>query len=172
MTTDEEKYFALGAGRLYIAPASVTGEEARSLLYYAGPTRGGVTVSYSARIHEITDYSGALIRSLRYGERVRAEGKLSRLYPRAVSAAIGAPLTGGVLALGGTGGRGRLARVRVVLVCALPEETGGGEFVFSMLATASSGLCFSLSPERDSSVSFSLQAETDGAGLSGRLVFA
>ena len=169
--TNEEKVFGLGAGRLYIAPASVSEEEARTLPYYAGPTKGGVTLTYNAKIHEITDYCGRLVRSLRYGERVRAEGRLSRLYPRVLTALTAAPAWDGVLGLGGIGDSGRLVQVRAVLVCALPEEAGGGEFVFSMLATASEKVMLTLSSMHDSSVGFSLTGETDGAGFSGRMVF-
>lgn len=168
--TNEEQYFALGAGRLYLAPASVSEAEARSLPYYAGSTKGGVTLAYSARVHEITDYFGALVRSLRYGERIRVEGRLARLYPAALARATGSRFENGVLTPGAPLPEGRLAQIRVTLVCALPD--GKGEFVFSMLATPSGGFTVSLSPERDSSVSFSLAAETDGAGLSGRMVFA
>jgi len=168
--TNEEKVFGLGAGRLYIAPASVSEEEARTLPYYAGPTKGGVTLTYTTKIHEITDYYGRLVRSLRYGERVRAEGRLSRLYPRILTALAGAADAGGALSLGSVGESGRLVQLRAVLVCALPEEAGGGEFVFSMLATASVKLLLTLSSMHDSSVGFSLTGETDGAGFSGRMV--
>ena len=169
--TNEEKFFGLGAGRLYIAPADVPEERARTLAYYAGPTKDGVNISYSAKIHEITDYDGRLIRSLRYGERITVKGRLARLHPQVLSAATGSPYAGQILALGARGDAGRLSRVRVTLVCALPDEAGGGEASFSMICSASSGASFTLSPQRDSGVSFLLCAETDDAGLTGKLVF-
>ena len=48
----------------------------------------------------------------------------------------------------------------------------GGEVVFSMRASAASGAAMLLSPERDSSWSFTLTAETDGAGFAGKAVFS
>lgn len=167
----EEKCFGLGAGRLYVAPVSTPEAEMHSLKYYAGPTSGGAELSYSAKIHEITDYAGTLVRAIRYGERISLRGRMARLYPRVLAAATGSPLTENALFPGGVTESGRGARVRVLLVCALPEEAGGGDMCFSMTAAASSGFSFHLSPERDSSVGFQLTAETDGAGFSGKLVF-
>lgn len=169
---NEEKCFGLGPGRLYIAPVSVPESEVFSVPWYAGPTKDGVTLSYSAKIHEITDYYGALARSIRYGERVRVEGRLSRIYPSAVCRAVGAPFSAGTIAFGAVSDAGRLAQVRVGLLCALPEACGGGEMRFLMRASASSGAILALSAQRDSAISFSLTAETDDAGFSGRLVFA
>lgn len=169
---DEEKRFGLGAGKLYIAPAGVSAEHAVSSSWYAGPTKGGVTLAYSAKVHEITDFSGRLVRSVRYGERIRLEGELVRLYPEVLARVIGAQPSPGTLDLGGVCREGRTARVRVVLVCRLPESAGGGEMRFSMLAGASSGAALALTGERDSAVRFVLTAETDGAGLSGRMVLA
>ncbi len=168
----EEKYFALGAGRLYIAPENVSEAEARSMKWYAGATKGGVQMTYFNRVHEITAWDGAVIRSVRYGERVRVEGRLLRLYPRVLSAATGSPLDGSAVYLGGRGAAGRHTRVRVTLVCALPKSAGGGEIVFSFIASAASGAVLSLSPERDSAWQFSLTAETDDAGFSGKVVFS
>lgn len=169
--TQEEKCFGLGAGRLYVAPASTPEAEMHSLNYYAGPTKGGVQLSYAAKIHEITDYAGVLVRSIRYGERVRLSGRMARLYPRVLAAASGSRLTGDELFPGALTAAGRSARVRVLLVCPLPAEAGGGEMRFSMIASAASGFSFLLSPQRDSSYDFTLTAETDGAGFSGKLVF-
>lgn len=166
---DEEKLFGLGPGRLYLAPAEVSEADARHLRYYAGPTKDGVTLSYSARIHEITDYAGKLVRSLRYGERITLTGKMSRLQPKVLSEMIGAPYENGTLAPGALPFAGKLMRVRVVLVCALP---GGGEMVFSMIASATSGMQVRLAGGFDSAVPFSLTAETDSAGMTGKLVFA
>lgn len=167
---DEEKRFGLGAGKLYIAPAGLSEEEAVSPVWYAGPTKKGVTLTYTARVHEITDYSGRLVRSVRYGERIRLEGEMVRLYPEGIARVIGAPAFPEKLELGGIGREGRTARVRVVLVCRLPREAGGGEMRFSMIAGACSGAALALTGERDSAVRFSLTAETDGAGFSGRMV--
>ena len=114
---DEEKRFGLGAGKLYIAPAGVSAEHAVSSSWYAGPTKGGVTLAYSAKVHEITDFSGRLVRSVRYGERIRLEGELVRLYPEVLARVIGAQPSPGTLDLGGVCREGRTARVRVVLVC-------------------------------------------------------
>lgn len=170
---EEEKYFGLGPGRLYIAPLSVPEAEARSLRYYVGPTKGGVHLAYSAKIHEITDYTGRLIRQLRYGERIRLSGRMARLYPAALRAVTGSPGQGGLTALGGQGEAGRLQRVRVILQCALPAgSTGGGEMGFSCVASAVSGAAFSLSGDRDCACDFSLTAESDDAGMCGRLVFS
>lgn len=167
---EEEKRFGLGAGKLYIAPAGVSEENAVSPTWYAGPTKGGVTLSYTAKVHEITDNFGRLVRSLRYGERLRLEGELIRLYPQVLARVIGAAPYPGKLELGGIGKEGRAARVRVVLVCRIPKEAGGGEMRFSMLAGASSGASLSLTGERNSAVRFALTAETDGAGFSGKMV--
>lgn len=169
---NEEKIFGLGAGRLYIAPGNTAEEHACSTAYYAGPTREGVTLSYTAKVHEITDYYGNRVRSLRYGERMKIEGEMSRLYPGVIARAIGAPAEENAIAFGGVSGEGRLARVRVTLVCSLPAEAGGGEMRFSMLAGASSGASLSLTGMRDSAVRFSLTAETDDAGFSGRMVLS
>lgn len=168
----EEKYYGLGAGRLYIAPWHVSEEEARSLKWYAGPTKGGVTMAYSAKVHEIKGWGGEIVRSVRYGEKITLTGKLSRLYPRVLAAAVGAPIEANTVHLGGKTNEGRHARLRVILVCALPASAGGGEIVFSMCAAAASPAAFVLSPDRDSAWSFSLTAETDDAGLKGKLVFA
>lgn len=166
----DEKYFGLGAGRLYIAPLSVSEEEARSLKWYAGPTKGGVTLAYTAKTHDVTGWDGSLSRSIRYGERIRLTGKLSRLYPRVLAAATGSPSGADAVLLGGRLPEGRHPRLRVMLVCELPTEVGGGEIVFSFRATAASGASIHLSPERDSAWSFDLTAETDGAGFAGRMV--
>ena len=56
------------------------------------------------------------------------------------------------------------------LVSEIPESAGGGEVVFSMRAGASSGMSVQFSPERDSAWDFSLTAECDDAGVSGKLV--
>jgi len=168
---NEEKLYGLGPGRLYIAPAEVSEKEACTLSYYAGPTKDGVKLAYSVKIHEIVDYYGALVRSLRYGERVRVEGRLTRLHPKVIARLLGSPEDAYAIRFGGTPARGKLTRVRVVLVCALPAEAGGGEMRFSMLATASSEAILALSGGRDSAIGFALTAETDDAGFSGRLVF-
>ena len=167
---EEEKRFGLGAGKLYIAPASVSEEEAVSPVWYVGPTKGGVTLAYTAKVHEITDCCGRLVRSVRYGEKIRLEGEMVRLYPQGIARILGASEHPGKLEWGGVCPRGKTAQVRAVLVCRLPREAGGGEMRFSMLAGASAGASLSLSGERDSAVRFSLTAETDGAGLSGRMV--
>ena len=166
----EEKIFALGPGRLYIAPAGIPENKIRSLLYYAGPTKGGVTLKYETKIHEITDYRGKVIRAIPYGERLRAEGKLARLNPHVLADAIGAPYEKRVLSFGGRRKAGRATRLRLMLVCAIPPEAGGGEFVFSMICTAASGTAFTLSADRDCSYTFSLLGESDGAGMIGKAV--
>lgn len=166
----EEKYFGLGAGRLYIAPLSVSEEEARSLKWYAGPTKGGVTLAYRAKTHDITAWDGSLARSVRYGERIRLTGRLARLYPRVLATATGSPAAADAVLLGGRLPQGRHPRLRVMLICELPTEVGGGEIVFSFRATAASGATLTLSPERDSAWSFDLTAETDSAGFAGRMV--
>lgn len=168
----EEKYFALGAGRLFIAPESVSEEASRSMKWYAGSTKGGVQLTYSNRVHEITAWDGSVIRSVRYGECIRVEGRLLRLYPRVLAVATGSPMDGSTVYLGARGGAGRHGRVRVTLVCALPKEAGGGEVVFSFIASAASGAALALSPERNSAWQFSLTAQTDGAGFSGKVVFS
>lgn len=167
----EEKLFGLGPGRLYIAPAEVSEMDACSLAYYAGPTADGVKLAYSVKVHEIVDYYGALVRSLRFGERVRVEGRLTRLHPKVIARLIGSEEDAFALRFGGAPLRGKLTRVRVVLVCTLPAEAGGGEMRFSMTATAASSAILALSGGRDSSIGFALTAETDDAGFSGRLVF-
>lgn len=168
----EEKYYALGAGRLYIAPWGTPDDEVRSLKWYAGATKGGVTLAYTAKTHEIYGWGGELVRTVRYGEKIRLSGKLARLYPRVIAAATGSPLNSAEILLGGKTDEGRHARVRVVLVSEIPERTGGGEVVFSMRASASSGMAAALSAERDSAWEFSLHAERDDAGFFGKLVFA
>jgi hypothetical protein len=145
-------------------------EKAASFSYYVGPTKGGVTLHYAARVHEIIDYFGSRVRTLRYGESIRLEGELSRLYPTALARALGARRTAEGIELGCTGDAGRAAQVRAVLVCRLPDEAGGGEMRFSFLAGASAGAALTLSPQRDTGVRFTLTAETDGAGLTGRMV--
>lgn len=168
--TQEEKIFALGPGRLYIAPAGIPESKIRSLLYYAGPTKGGVTLKYETKIHEITDYRGKVIRCIPYGEKLRAEGKLARLNPHVLADAVGIPYEKRILAFGSRRKSGRIHRLRVMLVCTIPAEAGGGEFVFSMICTAASGTAFTLSPERDSSYTFSFLGESDGAGMQGKAV--
>ncbi len=167
----EEKYFALGAGRLYIAPWGTADTEIRSLKWYAGQTKGGVTLAYAAKTHEIYGWGGELLRTVRYGERIRLTGRLARLYPRVIAAATGSPVSGQAVLLGGECGEGRHRSVRVLLVSEIPERAGGGEVVFDMRAAASSGLSLSLTPDRDSAWEFQLSAERDDAGFSGRLVF-
>ncbi len=162
----EEQIFGLGAGRLYIAPATVSEAEATALTYYAGPTKGGVTLAYTAKTHEILGWGGEVVRSIRYGERLRLTGKLSRLYPRVLAAATGGTLRDGAVTFGG----GPTRRVRVVLVTDLPEKAGGGETVFSFIAAAASPFTLSLTPSHDSAWEFSLTAETDGAGFTGKWV--
>lgn len=166
----EEKLFGLGAGRLYISPLSVSEEESRSKLWYAGPTKGGVTLAYSVKNHDITGWDGSLVRRIRYGERIRLTGRLSRLNPRVLSVVTGSPAGEGGVLLGGRLPGGRHTRLRVVLVCDLSEEVGGGEIVFSFRATAASGTSVTLSPARDSAWDFDLTAETDSAGFAGRMV--
>jgi len=161
---NEENTIGLGAGRLYLAPASLTEEAARDARYYAGPTRSGLTLTWSARVHEITDYWGRLVRAVRFGERIRLEGRLTRLSPTVLSGMTG--IRGGVRV------RAPRTRMRVVLVCALPAEAGGGEMVFSMIASQIGAPAVALTDARDSSYPFTLTAETDGAGMTGRLVFS
>lgn len=166
---NEEKVFGLGAGRLYIAPATLSEEESVALTYYVGPTKGGVTLTYAAKLHEITDYSGRVVRTLRYGERIRLEGALSRLYPVAISRILGGDASETAILFGGMPQAGRHAPVRATLVCQLPG--GVGEMRFSMLAGAAAGAALSLTGERDSAIRFTLSAETDDAGFVGRMVF-
>jgi hypothetical protein len=162
----EEQIFGLGAGRLYIAPATVSEADATSLTYYAGPTKGGVTLSYTAKTHDILGWGGEVVRTIRYGDRLKLTGRLSRLYPRVLAAATSGTLKEGVVTFGGAPTR----RVRVVLVADLPEEAGGGETVFSFLAAAASPFSLSLTPDHDSGWEFCLLAETDGAGFTGKWV--
>lgn len=166
----EEKLFGLGAGRLYISPLSVSEEETRSERWLAGPTKGGVTLAYSVKNHDITGWDGSLVRRIRYGERIRLTGRLSRLYPRILAAVTGSPADEKGVLLGGRLPGGRHTRLRILLVCDLPSEVGGGELVFSFRATAASGTSITLSPARDSSWDFDLTAETDDAGFAGRMV--
>lgn len=169
---NEEKCFGLGPARLYIAPMGVTEEALFSMPWYAGPTKDGVTLTYTAKVHEIRDYFGNLVRSIRYGERIRLDGRLSRLYPAAICRAVGAPVGASVIPLGAVSDAGRGMQVRVGLSCALPADCGGGEMRFTMRASAASGAVMALSGLRDSSLGFSLTAESDGAGFAGKLVFA
>ena len=165
----EEKYYALGAGRLYIAPWETPEAEVRSLKWYAGQTKGGVTLSYTAKEYEVRGWGGELQRTVRYGGKIRLTGKFARLYPRVIAAATGAPVSDAAILLGGKKETGT-ARVRVVLVSEIPQSAGGGEVVFSMRAGASSGMSVHFSPERDSAWDFLLTAESDDAGVSGKLV--
>lgn len=166
----EEKCFGLGPGRLYIAPVGVGEEELFTMPWYAGPTKDGMTLSYCAKIHDITDYYGTLVRSVRYGERITLEGKLSRIYPAAICRAVGADPRTGEIPFGAVGDGGRCLQLRVGILCPLPAQAGGGEMRFLMRTSASVEAVVSLSAQRDSSVSFRLQGETDGAGFSGRMV--
>ncbi len=166
----EEKCFGLGPGRLYIAPVGVGEEELFRIPWYAGPTKDGMTLSYSAKIHEITDYTGAVVRSVRYGEKIVLEGKLSRLYPAAICRAIGADVRTGEIPFGSLGAAGRCASLTVGIITPLPAEAGGGDMRFVMRASASSSAALALSALRDSAVSFRLTGETDGAGFAGRMV--
>jgi len=167
----KEKLFGLGPGRLYIAPPEMSEKEAMSLACYAGPTKDGVTLFTESRIHEITDADGVLIRSIRYGERLRLTGKFSRLYPQVIARALGLEEHGTEILFGQYGKGGRGARLRVVLVCTLPEEAGGAEMRFSMTAGITSPFRLPMNGEREGGIPFTLTAETDGAGFSGRLVF-
>ena len=167
---NEEKCFGLGPGRLYIAPVGVGEEELFRMTWYAGPTKDGMTLSYSAKTHEITDCAGRLVRTVRYGERIVLEGRLSRLYPGAICRAIGADAPAGEILFGSVGQGGRCASLTVGILTPLPAEAGGGEMRFVMRASASSAAALALSALRDSSVSFRLTGETDGAGFTGRMV--
>ena len=111
-----------------------------------------------------------MIRAIPYGERLRAEGVLARLNPHVLADAIGASYDKRVLSFGARRKTGRITRIRLLLVCAIPPEAGGGEFVFSMICTAASGTAFTLSADRDSSYTFSLLGESDGAGMQGKAV--
>ncbi len=163
----ETTTYTLGAARLYIAPAEVPEGEATSLKYYAGPTSGGVRLTYTPRLHEVKNWAGDTVTSIRYGEKITLTGKLSRLYPRVLAAATGSVYTDGTVYPGKSR---RLARVRVVLLCDIPDEAGGGEAVFSFLAAAASPAAVHLLPTKDGGWDFSLTAQTDGAGLWGKWV--
>ena len=50
--------FALISGELYLASGAVEKKDMRRPENYAGPTRGGVRVKYTARVSEIFDEDG------------------------------------------------------------------------------------------------------------------
>ena len=81
--------FALTSGELYLASGAVEKKDMRRPENYAGPTRGGVKVKYTARVSEIFDEDGNVAATLRYGERTCVSGTLARISPRLLSVLIG-----------------------------------------------------------------------------------
>ena len=81
--------FALTSGELYLASGAVGKKDMRRPENYAGPTRGGVRVKYTARVSEIFDEDGNVAATLRYGERTCVSGTLARISPRLLSVLIG-----------------------------------------------------------------------------------
>ena len=163
-----ESAFALGAARVYAAPESVPADRMESMLYDVGPTAGGLTLTFRPRALELRDEYGTLVRRIEDGSRVEIKGRLSRLSPRAA-----ALLTGGRYDRDSRTGVpcAGAERTRILLTCPLSGDPDGEKLRVSLLAApASAG--FTLSPERDSALAFTLEAETDDTGLSGTLSFA
>ena len=162
---NEDRIFALDAGRLYVAAGDVDAENLRAPAYYAGPTDGGITLSYTSEVYEITDDRGIVIDTITYGEKTTVSGKLARFQARVLAGLTGCPhraTDGSVSVTLGGKGTNRRQSVSVLLVCPLPS---GEEFTLYALCAADSGASLRFSKEHSGAIGFSLTATDGGAVL-------
>ena len=162
---NEDRIFALDAGRLYVARGDVDAEELRTPACYAGPTDGGITLSYTSEVYEITDDRGCVIDTIPYGEKTTVSGKLARFQTRVLAGLTGCPrrtAEGSVSVTLGGRGTSRRQSVSVLLVCPLPD---GEEFTLYARCAADSGASLRFSKEHSGAISFSLTADEGGALL-------
>ena len=162
---NEEKTFALDAGRLYVAAGDVDAEELRKPAFYAGPTDGGVNLSYTSEVYEITDDRGCVIDTITYGEKTTVTGKLARFQSRVLAGLTGCPRyadDGSVSVTLGGRAAARRQTVSVLLVCPLPD---GEEFTLYARCAADSGATMRFSKEHSGAIGFSVTADDGGAVL-------
>ncbi len=150
-----ESAFALGEAHIYAAPESVPAERLESMLYDLGPTAGGVTLTFRPKVREFRDEYGVVASRAEEGSRIEIKGRLSRLSPRSAALLAGS----------------RAERTRILLTCPLTAEPNGEKLRVSLLASPSAA-GFAFSPERDSALGFTLEAETGADGVGGTLSFA
>ena len=165
--------FALTSGELYLASGAVEKKDMRRPENYAGPTRGGVRVKYTARVSEIFDEDGNVAATLRYGERTCVSGTLARISPRLLSVLIGSdaenivPSADGLSADGSavlalSGECAHRNTLSFLLICPLD---GGEEFQLYLRSSAPSEAVMELGTCSENGISFSVTSES---GLTGK----
>lgn len=160
--------FALTSGELYLASGAVEKKDMRRPENYAGPTRGGVRVKYTARVSEIFDEDGNVAATLRYGERTCVSGTLARISPRLLSVLIGSdaenivPSADGSAELALSGERAHRNTLSFLLICPLD---GGEEFQLYLRSSAPSEAVMELGTCSENGISFSVISES---GLTGK----
>lgn len=168
---DTENEFALAPGKLYLCAGNVARSAMRCPENYAGPTRGGVKVKYSAKNHEITDADGNTVATLRYGERVTVTGNLARITPHMIAELIGADGENvsdtGMVRL--SAGRPSLKYLTFYLVCPID---GGEEFELYLRSSAADCATFSLGTSDENGLAFTLVSENTLGGRHASISFS
>lgn len=171
MIYDDVNEFALSPGKLYLCAGKIPKEKMRCPENYAGPTRGGVKVKYSAKTHEINDADGNTVAVLRYGERMTVTGNLARITPHMIAELIGAEgenvTSSGTVRL--SAGRPGLKHLTFYLVCPIDN---GEEFELYLLSSAADSAVFSLGTPDENGMAFTLVSENSLNGRRSSISFS
>lgn len=170
MMYDNINEFALAPGKLYLCAGNVPKAAMRRQENYAGPTRGGVKVKYTSKIHEITDADGNCMATLRYGERITVTGNLARITPHMIAELIGADgenvSDSGTVSL--SAGRPSLKYLTFYLVCPIDN---GEEFELYLRSSAADCATFSLGASDENGLAFTLVSENTLGGRHASISF-
>ena len=160
----EDRTFHLGGATLYVGGGEIGEKELESAAHYAGPTDGGIDVSFGADVYEIRDEAGDVKETVRRNEGVSVKGRLTAFQARTLALLTGCPYTedekGTTVYLGGrTAGSGR--GISLLFVC----PVGKGEvFRLHLGGRVESGASFSVSKEKPGRLAFQLSARGKGRG--------
>jgi len=155
----EDRTFHLGGASLYVGPGEIPEAELESVAHYAGPTDGGVDVSFSADIYEIRDEQGEVKETVRRNESVTVKGRLAKFQARTLSALTGCPYTDDeektTVYLGGrAGGIGK--SLSLLFLC---PGGKGQQFRLYLRCRPESGASFSVSKEKPGRLAFSVSTK-------------
>lgn len=167
---DIENEFALAPGKLYLCAGNVPKNEMQRKENYAGPTRGGVKVKYSAKKKEILDTDGNTVATVRYGEKVTVSGSLARITPHIIAELIGAD--GENVSNEGTvklsSDKPSMSCLTFYLVCPIED---GEEFEVYLRSGVASSATFSLGTADENGLAFTLVSENTLGGRHASISF-
>lgn len=161
----EDRTFYLGGASLYIGGGCLSEEELESSSHYAGPTDGGITVTFGSDLYEIRDETGEVKETVRRNESVTVKGRLAKFQARTLSALTDCPYTDDekktTVYLGGRGGEKKPRELSLLFLCPLGKSQ---QFRLFLRCRVEAGGSFTLGKDNPGRLAFSVLAKGKDIG--------